>query len=350
MAALCFALIPELFPSRMVPKVFGMQAVVWAVAAFGGPAGAGALTELISWRAAFLINVPLSLIFGVMVVAVVPKGEKDGKAIGFPGLRLLTIGGGTLLVALAAVAPPWQAALLLVGAAIGLGAAVWLDRRSADRMMPPDAFSVRTAVGAGLWVSLLMPIAGAATAVYLVLILQQLWGYGPTHAAVIGAVMAIGWSMSSVTVANVRSRATRRILIRTGPVLLALGLFGVLVGLQITQPAVLIAGQFAIGMGFGISNGYILLTIMEASTDAERDRTAALLPTTQSAGNALGAALAGVAANAAGYAQATASGEMLAAIIPLFVMAIGFAALAFLAALRMVQLAKVTPIAQFASE
>lgn len=349
-AALCFALIPELFPSRMVPKVFGMQAVVWAVAAFGGPAGAGALTELISWRAAFLINVPLSLIFGVMVVAVVPKGEKDGKAIGFPGLRLLTIGGGTLLVALAAVAPPSQAALLLVGAAIGLGAAVWLDRRSADRMMPPDAFSVRTAVGAGLWVSLLMPIAGAATAVYLVLILQQLWGYGPTHAAIIGAVMAIGWSMSSVTVANVRSRATRRILIRTGPVLLALGLFGVLVGLQITQPAVLIAGQFAIGMGFGISNGYILLTIMEASTDAERDRTAALLPTTQSAGNALGAALAGVAANAAGYAQATASGEMLAAIIPLFLMAIGFAALAFLAALRMVQLAKVTPIAQFASE
>ena len=34
-AAICFALIPELFPSRLVPKVFGMQAVVWAVAAFG---------------------------------------------------------------------------------------------------------------------------------------------------------------------------------------------------------------------------------------------------------------------------------------------------------------------------
>lgn len=40
-AALCFALIPELFPSRLVPKVFGMQAVVWAIAAFGGPAGRG---------------------------------------------------------------------------------------------------------------------------------------------------------------------------------------------------------------------------------------------------------------------------------------------------------------------
>lgn len=349
-AALCFALIPELFPSRLVPKVFGMQAMVWAIAAFGGPAGAGALTELISWRAAFLVNVPLVLIFGAMVLLVVPQGERVTQSNGFPGLRLVTIGGGTMLVALAAIAPPMQAGLLLAIAAVALIMAVWLDRRSIERLMPPDAFSLRSAVGSGLWMFLLMPIAGAATGVYLVLLLQQLWGYGPTQAAIIGAVMAIGWSLSSVTVANVRRRSTRRILIRLGPVLLALGLVGVFAGLQLTQPVILIVAQLAIGMGFGISNGYTMLTIMEASSDAERDRTSALLPTTQSAGNALGAALAGVAANAAGYAQATDNAAILLAIVPLFVVAVVFAGLAFLAALRMVHLAKSTPIAAFASE
>jgi MFS family permease len=349
-AALCFALIPELFPSRLVPKVFGMQAVVWAVAAFGGPAGAGALTELVSWRAAFLINVPLVLIFGFMVLMVVPRSKERVETRGFPGLRLVTIGGGTMLVALAAIAPPQQAALLLAGAAAALTAAVWLDRRSAERLMPPDAFSLRTAVGSGLWMFLLMPIAGAATAVYLVLLLQQLWGYGPTLASAVGAIMAIGWSLSAVTVANVRQRSTRRILIRTGPVLLALGLAGVLTGLETTQPAILIVGQFAIGMGFGISNGYTMLTIMEASNEAERDRTSALLPTTQSAGNALGAALAGVAANAAGYAEASNNAGILAAIVPLYLVAIVSATLAFIAALRMVRLARTTPLAQFASE
>ncbi|QQR40909.1 MFS transporter [Devosia rhizoryzae] len=349
-AALCFALIPELFPSRLVPKVFGMQAVVWAVAAFGGPAGAGALTELISWRAAFLINVPLVLIFCAMVLAVVPRGDKPVDEHGFPGLRLLAIGGGTMLVALAAVAPAAQALALLVAAAVVLAAAVWLDRRSAERLMPPDAFSFRTAVGSGLWMFLLMPIAGATTGVYLVLILQQVWNYGPTHAAIVGAVMAIGWSLSSVTVANVRKRSTRRILIRTGPVLLAFGLISVLTGLQLAQPVVLIVGQLLIGMGFGISNGYIMLTIMESSSDAERDRTSALLPTTQSAGNALGAALAGVAANAAGYATATTQQSMLAAIVPLFAVGIGFAILCFLAALRLVHLSKTATIATFAEE
>jgi MFS family permease len=349
-AALCFALIPELFPGRLVPKVFGMQAMVWAIAAFGGPAGAGALTELISWRAAFLINVPLVLIFAIMVIMVVPPGGRQGEARGFPGLRLVTIGGGTMLVALAAIAPPFQATVLLVGAGTALCAAVLLDRRSAERLMPPDAFSLRSAVGSGLWMFLLMPIAGAATGVYLVLLLQQLWDYGPTQAAIVGAVMAIGWSLSSVTVANVKQRSTRRILIRTGPVLLALGLLGVLVSLQWTIPALLVVAQLAIGMGFGISNGYTMLTIMEASTSAERDRTSALLPTTQSAGNALGAALAGVAANSAGYANAQDSSAILAAIIPLFAVAVIFAGLAFMAALRMVHLAKSTPIATFASE
>ncbi|MBE7734434.1 MFS transporter [Devosia faecipullorum] len=349
-AALCFALIPELFPSRLVPKVFGMQAVVWAVAAFGGPAGAGALTELISWRAAFLINVPFVLIFITMVLLVVPRGEKNTEAHGFPGLRLLTIGAGTMMVALAAVATPVQAVLLLGCAALLLAAAVWLDRRSAERLMPPDAFSLGSAVGSGLWAYLLMPVAGAATAVYLIMLLQQLWDYGPTQAAITGAVMAVAWSLSSVTVANVRQRATRRILIRTGPLLLALGLILVLLGLQWTQLPVLLAGQVAIGMGFGISNGYMMLTIMEASTSAERDRTSALLPTTQSAGNALGAALAGVAANAAGYPLAVAKADVLVSIVPLFIMAAIFALLSFLAALRLAQLAKVTPLSTFAEE
>ena len=349
-AALCFALIPELFPSRLVPKVFGMQAVVWAVAAFGGPAGAGALTELISWRAAFLINVPFVAIFVTMVLLRVPRGQRPADAQGFPGLRLLTIGAGTMLVALAAIASTVQAVFLLIGAAVLLVAAVWLDRRSVERLMPPDAFSLRSAVGSGLWVFLLMPIAGAATAVYLIMLLQQLWDFGPTQAAITGAVMAIGWSMSSVTVANVRLRSTRRILICLGPLLLGLGLILVLLGLEWTQLPVLLVGQLAIGMGFGVSNGYIMLTIMEASTAEERDRTSALLPTTQSAGNALGAALAGVAANAAGYPHAVENADVLVAIIPLFAMAALFSLLAFFAALRLVQLAKVTPLATFAEE
>ncbi|MBD8065006.1 MFS transporter [Devosia sp. PTR5] len=350
-AALCFSLIPELFPNRLVPKVFGMQAVIWAVAAFGGPAAAGALTEFVSWRAAFLVNVPLIIIFAVMVLMVVPKRVATEDTSRFPGLRLLTIGGGILLVALAAIAPAVQAALLLFGAVVLLGGTVALDRRSDAPLLPTGAFGARTALGAGFWVVLLMPIAGATSGVYLVLLLQQLWGYGPTLAGAVGAVMAVAWSLSSVTVANVRRRETRKILIRTGPVLIGIGLLGVLAGLELGQPVLLLAAQVAIGAGFGISSGYLSLLLMEAAPEQDRNRTTTLIPTTQSAGNAIGAALAGVAANGAGYAVASSNSEVLASIVPLFLTGFVAAALAALAARHMLSLAPAQTMAgSFATE
>lgn len=335
-AALCFALIPEMFPNRLVPKVFGMQAVIWAIAGFGGPAGAGALTEFVSWRAAFFVNVPLVLIFSLMVTIVVPATARVTSHSGFPGIRLLAIGGGILLIAIASVVSPISALGLVFLAGLALSGAIWLDRRSPSPLTPKGAFWSNTPLGPGFWLVLLMPIAGAVTAVYLVLLLQQLWQYGPTLAGAIGAVTAVFWSLSSVTVANVRERSTRKILIRAGPLFLAAGLLGVLSGLLLTQPIVLVAAQALIGMGFGMSNGYIMLTLIEASSDAERDRTSALIPTTQSAGNAIGAALAGLSANAAGYAVATSNDAVLAAIIPLFVTGIVMALLASVSAFAMV--------------
>jgi MFS family permease len=340
-SAICFALAPELFPSRLVPKVFGMQAMIWAIAAFGGPAIAGLLTELVSWRAAFLISVPLVLIFAVMVMFVVPGGRsEDKKPVSFPGLRLLAIGLGIMLVALAGVAPPWQATGLLVGAALLLVGAVWLDGRSRDRLMPLDAFRPISVVGTGLWMTLLINVAGAGSAVYLVLVVQEMWGLGPTLAGVIAAVLAVAWSASAILVANVRQKETRKTLIRLGPAMIATGLVLVLIGLQLDLVAVVVIGQLVIGSGFGTCNGYLNLTMMEAASDAERDRTSALMPTTQSAGNAIGAALAGVAANAAGLATASSVADIKFAIVPVYILGAAMAALAFAAALRTVSLVK----------
>lgn len=340
-SAICFALIPELFPSRLVPKVFGLQAMIWAIAAFGGPAAAGLLTELVSWRAAFLVSVPLALIFSIMVMFVVPAhSPEDRRVVSFPGLRLVAIGMAIMMVALAGLASPLQAAGLLAGAGVLLVAAVWLDGRSRDRLMPPDAFRPVSVVGTGLWMTLLINVAGAGSAVYLVLVVQQIWGYGPTLAGALAAVLAVAWSGSAITVANVRSKETRKILIKLGPAMIGGGLVLVLAGLQVDQVVIVVVGQLIVGAGFGTCNGYLNLTMMEAASDAERDRTSALMPTTQSAGNAIGAALAGVAANSAGLATAVSMAEIKFAIVPVYILGAAMAALAFAAAWRTVGLVR----------
>eukprot|EP01132_Coremiostelium_polycephalum_P007261 gene7261-8937_t len=286
-AAICYALIPDLFPSRLVAKVFGAEAVVWAIAAFGGPLVAGLLTETVSWRAAFLVNVPMALIFIALVFRIVPRSAAEAAPLSVPFLRLGAIGGGIMLVALAGIMQTLTLEVLRTP------------------LFPSDAFALTSTVGIGLWIVLLMPVAQASTSVYLVMTLQNLWGYGPTMAGAFSASFAVAWSTIAILVANVQDPLRRSRMIRLGPVLLVTGLAILVLGFSADLPGVVLVGQMSIGAGFGVSWGFLSQSVMESARDGERDRASALLPTLQSAGYAIGAAVAGLVANAASYPQAT---------------------------------------------
>jgi len=331
-AAVCYALIPELFPSRLMPKVFGAEAIVWAAAAFGGPLLSGVLTETVSWRASFLVNVPLILLFVALVAVVVPAEERPRRGAAVPALRLLGCAAGIMLISVAGIAPrSWQAALCVAAAFAVLAAVVLADRRSRTRLFPSDAFTFGSTVGAGLWVVLLMPVAQAATTVYLNITIQHLWGYGPTIAGYISALMALSWSGSAILIAGVARPQAQRRLIRLGPLLLAIGLLGVMASLAAGQPWLLMPCQVLIGTGFGISWAFLSQAVMEAARPGERDAASALLPTLQSGGYAIGAALSGLVANEAGMAGAVTADAIIHAATWVFGIAALLGTLGFLA-------------------
>lgn len=302
--AICYALIPELFPAGLVAKVFGVEAVVWAIAAFCGPLLAGALTEFLSWRAAFAFNLPAALVFMGLVLATVPGGAAaNGDADPVPLMRLALAGGGILMACVASVVAPVLAAVLLaVGAAMLVGA--WrLDASSRRPILPDGAFRPAAPLGAGLWVILLMPLAEAAAAVFVVYGLQHIWSLGPIAAGASHAALAVAWSLVAVVVANVRRLETRLTAVAAGPMLLTLGLAGSTVGFYTGEIALVIAGQIVIGCGFGLNWGPLCQFLMDVSPASERDRTSAMLPTLQSAGFAIGAAVFGLTANLAGFGE-----------------------------------------------
>lgn len=305
-AALCYALIPEMFPPHLVARVFGVEAVVWAVAAFGGPLAAGLLTEALSWRAAFLVSVPMALLFMALVLRVVPRPDGVARAgAPIPLLRLLLCAAGIMLVALAGVQrAPWRIATLLVLALLALAALFGLDRRSRARLFPSGAFDPRVTLGAALWVVLLMPVAQASTSVYLVLLVEHVWGYGPTRAGQIQALMALSWSGVAVLVANAWASQRETALIRGGCLSLALGLAGTLLAVWGAAIWLLLLAQVAIGAGFGLSWAFLSHAVMRSARPGERDRASAMLPTVQSGGYALGGALAGLVANGSGLTAA----------------------------------------------
>ena len=302
--AACYALVAELFPPRLVPKVFGLLAIIWALAAFGGPLLGGLLTETTSWRVAYLVNIPLAIAFVGLVAAAVPRVTRSAGRIVVPFGRLAAIAGGIMLVAVAGITGALMATvgLIATAAAVLIGVFV-VDRASRDKLFPSDAFSPRSVVGATLWVVLLMPLAQACTAVYLPLFLQHLWGYGPTVAGSFTAITALAWSGAAMIVANIKTPALSRITIRLGPIMVAIGLAGASVALPLTLHWLLALCQIIIGAGFGVSWAFLNQAVMTNARPGEADTASGLVPTTQSAGYAIGAALFGLVAHAAGLSN-----------------------------------------------
>jgi MFS family permease len=341
-AAVCYALIPELFPQRLVPKVFGAEAIVWATAAFAGPLISGLLTEHWSWRAAFFVNIPAVAIFVALVVAIVRQPAQGAKAaVTVPLLRLVAFGSGVLMISLSNTAGNGYAmAALLVAALAVFISTIRSDRRAPRSILPLGAFSVSQPLGTGLWVVLLMPLAQASGSVYLVYALQRLWDFGPTAAGLSSALMAMSWSGTAILVASLRSNAVRVRLISVGPLLLCLGLMGLTLAVGAGEYRLVFVSQIAIGAGFGVCWGTLSQLLMDVSSIEERDKTSALLPTLQSAGYAIGAAVFGATANARGFDEDASDPVMSAALLGVFILGCGIAAASLFFGVRTLRLVR----------
>lgn len=322
--ALCYALIPMLFPKSLVSKVFGSEAIAWAAAAFGGPLIAGLLTQYISWRASFAASLPAGILFVVLVLVLVPREERrDGNPDAVPLVRLIMIGAAILAISLCSLtdAPPVMAALL-AGAVIVFWLFLRADRTSAQSILPLNAFSPSWLPGPGLWVTLLMPLASSAGAVYLIYGLQGIWHQTPAEAGLVSALMALSWSMTAIGVASIPSAGFRNRLIALGPVLLALGIGGLLATMALDIVWLVYPSQILVGAGYGVCWGTLSELLIDRSDAAEKDKTSALLPTLQSTGYAIGGASYGLLANLSGLEEGLSGEALRGVLMPLFAVAL----------------------------
>jgi hypothetical protein len=127
-------------------------------------------------------------------------------------------------------------------------------------------------------------------------------------------------------------------LIWTGPLLLWLGLIGLTLAVGTGEHRLVFIGQIAIGIGFGVSWGTLIQLLMDVSSIDERDRTSTLLPTLQSAGYAIGAAVFGVTANARGFDEGAGDRVMSAALFGVFALGCVVAAAALFFGIRTLRL------------
>lgn len=303
LVALSYALVRELFANALAPKVFATQAVSWGLAIVLGPLAGGWLTEVGSWRLAFLGTalLPLPMVWlGWRIL----RHQQPLAAVRHPApmLRLLLLAAAVMAITVSGRLPnPATGGAAVVLGFLLIALVLRIDRGCRQHLFPTAFPGLRHPASLGLWVLLLMPLSEASVYVYGPYILQMHRGLSPMMAGYIGAIHAVAWTVVAMLVGSVPARWQGAAML-SGPAILALGLAGLALTLATHTLAWVAVAMVLVGVGFGISNPFLNQRVMATAQKGQEDATAGAIPTLGSLGGAVSAALAGLVGNASGLA------------------------------------------------
>ena len=183
------SIISDAFPPAERGKAIGMWAGVSAIALALGPVVGGWLTEDISWRAIFFLNLPVAV--GAIVVTLFAARESRdhtvSRQVDLPGIGALTVGLTALVLALVeGNAWGWGSVTivgLLVLSVVALTGFVAIEKHSAAPVVDFAFFRSRSFLGATI-VAFAVSFAMFAMFFFIALYMQNILGYSPLQAGV----------------------------------------------------------------------------------------------------------------------------------------------------------------------
>jgi MFS family permease len=305
LAGLGYAVINAALPNRLWTRASALVSAMWGVSVIIGPAMGGVFAQLGIWRWAFGSLAAATVAMAALVPGALRSRDKTDLAPAaltrIPVWSLLLLGAAALAISVAGVQRTGvaTAGLLALSAAL-VGFFLVIDRRAHATVLPRAAFGP----GPLKWMYATIGLLMAATMVnmYVPLFGQRLAGMAPMAAGFLGAVLAVGWTLSEIASASVnRTRLVAR-LVAASPAIMAigLGLAALAMDDRPTWPviAVWVVALFIAGTGVGIAWPHLSAWIMGAVDDpVESGVAAAAINTVQLISGAFGAGLAGVVVN-----------------------------------------------------
>jgi len=222
------AIIEATFRKEDRARAIGAWSGLGGVAAAIGPLLGGYLVDAVSWRAIFLINLPLGAFVVLMASRHVPESRDPdaGGRLDYPGSTLAAIGLAAVTYALIGAggegSPGALAAIALVGVA-ALAGFVLVESRSATPMMPLSIFSSRQFTAANL-VTFAVYAALGGVFFLLVAFLQVSLDYSPIEAGAASLPVTALMLFLSARAGALAQRIGARIPLTVGPLVIALGM------------------------------------------------------------------------------------------------------------------------------
>jgi len=239
MVSVSQAIIGDFVPPRERGRYQGYFSSMYAVASVAGPVLGGWLTEYLSWRWVFWINLPLGLLALWAIrraLAGMPVQHRQAR-VDYLGAVLLIVGLGSLLLGITLVGQgqPWTAPpvlALFACAVLGLALFVGHERRYDEPLLPMDLFGNRVAVLC--WgVIFFASFQSISLTMLMPLRYQGITGAGADSAALHLLPLAMGLPLGAFTGGRMTSRTGRfKPQILAGAVLMPMAIFA----MAITPP------------------------------------------------------------------------------------------------------------------
>jgi EmrB/QacA subfamily drug resistance transporter len=312
--------IADVVPPRERGRYQIYMSGMWGIASIAGPIAGGALTDLLSWRAIFWINLPLGVIAYVTsgrALRVLPPHAPGKVRIDYLGAALLmgAIAAWLVLCSSGGRDFDWVSRIsgVLVLAGIILTAAmIWQERRAAMPMLPLHIFG-NPVVLAGLGLSFTNSLCTFGATFLLPLFFQYV---RHTNAAVSG-LLTTPFLLAFVVMSYAGGHISRW-LGRTRPTILAaLGMclagLILLASMGIGTPLILCIGyMILLGGGIGLVQPNITVAIQNAAARADVGVATGCMLLFRAIGGAAGATLAGTMLLAHGFNAAFAACAVMA--------------------------------------
>jgi EmrB/QacA subfamily drug resistance transporter len=266
-----FAIIGDLFPPAERGKYQGLFTGVFGLASVLGPTLGGYLTDEISWRAIFYMNIPIGVIAFFMLWRWYPRKAAGGahRPIDYTGAALLSATTVPLLLALVwagaefAWASPEIISLFTISG-VALVIFLWNESRVPEPIIPLMLFQSRFfAVATFLSFITGMGLFGAVN--YMPMFVQGVLGTTASHSGLVTSPMMLTMVVSSTVCGIVATRIGRyRPFIITGSALISLGML-LLTQLDINSSSLAAVGAMVvIGLGIGSSMPIVNLILQNS--------------------------------------------------------------------------------------
>jgi EmrB/QacA subfamily drug resistance transporter len=221
------SIITNAFPADERGRAIGTWAGISGLALSFGPLAGGFLTEDVSWRAIFYINLPIAVLALVASLVAVreSRDEKAERTVDYLGVALLTIALTAFVLALIE-GNDWgwgsaRTVALLVSGAVATAAFIMVERRVTAPVVDFGFFRSRNFVGANT-VALTISFAMMGSFFFLAIYLQDLLQYSALETG----VRFLPTTVLIVLIAPVAGRVADRIGSR-GPMVVGLAVTAV---------------------------------------------------------------------------------------------------------------------------